>query len=194
MLVNLLYSAKPILICCFQLTLVARAINVRHGLLILTMVSSDSLQGNLFVAETLLFLVNCIIFLAPISAFDQVLAEDPSINRLEDSLAMWRDLCKNKILRGASIVLFLNKCDLLRAKLEAGVKLNQFLVSYGDRPNDYENVTKSRFDWLIHCVWNLCLGWSFPAIKAKFDRIRYDSSRDAQVFTHFITATVINFF
>ncbi|KAB5595618.1 Guanine nucleotide-binding protein alpha-4 subunit [Ceratobasidium theobromae] len=113
--------------------------------------------------------VNCIIFLAPISAFDQVLAEDPSINRLEDSLAMWRDLCKNKILRGASIVLFLNKCDLLRAKLEAGVKLNQFLVSYGDRPNDYENVTKT--------------------IKAKFDRIRYDSSRDAQVFTHFITAT-----
>lgn len=87
--------------------------------------------------------MNCIIFLAPISAFDQVLAEDPSVNRLEDSLAMWRDLCKNKILAGASIVLFLNKCDLLQTKLEAGVQLKRFLKSYGDRPNDYANVTKS---------------------------------------------------
>ncbi|QRW00706.1 G-protein alpha subunit [Ceratobasidium sp. AG-Ba] len=87
--------------------------------------------------------VNCIIFLAPISAFDQVLTEDPNVNRLEDSLMMWKDLCKNKILAGASIVLFLNKCDLLQAKLEAGVRLNQFLVSYGDRPNDYATVTKS---------------------------------------------------
>jgi guanine nucleotide-binding protein subunit alpha len=95
------------------------------------------------ILSILLSLVNCIIFLAPISAFDQVLTEDPTVNRLEDSLAMWRDLCKNKILAGASIVLFLNKCDLLQAKLEAGVRLNQFLTSYGDRPNDYANVTKS---------------------------------------------------
>ncbi|ELU44948.1 G-alpha domain-containing protein [Rhizoctonia solani AG-1 IA] len=105
--------------------------------------------------------VNCIIFLAPISAFDQVLAEDPTVNRLEDSLAMWRDLCKNKILAGASIVLFLNKCDLLQAKLEAGVQLNQFLTSYGDRPNDY----------------------------SKFDKIKREHCPDSQVFTHFITAT-----
>ncbi|KAJ1309615.1 hypothetical protein OPQ81_006386 [Rhizoctonia solani] len=113
--------------------------------------------------------VNCIIFLAPISAFDQFLAEDPSVNRLEDSLAMWRDLCKNKILAGASIVLFLDKCDLLQAKLEAGVRLNQYLISYGDRPNDYANVTKT--------------------LKAKFDKIRREHCPEAQIFTHFITAT-----
>ncbi|CUA68166.1 Guanine nucleotide-binding protein alpha-3 subunit [Rhizoctonia solani] len=113
--------------------------------------------------------VNCIIFLAPISAFDQVLAEDPSVNRLEDSLIMWRDLCKNKILAGASIVLFLNKCDLLQAKLEAGIRLNQFLVSYGDRPNDYASVTKH--------------------LKNKFDKIKREHCPTAQIFTHFITAT-----
>ncbi|KAG8747643.1 hypothetical protein FRC10_000186 [Ceratobasidium sp. 414] len=106
---------------------------------------------------------------APISAFDQVLTEDPTINRLEDSLAMWRDLCKNKILAGASIVLFLNKCDLLQTKLKAGVRLNQFLTSYGDRPNDYANVTKT--------------------LKSKFDRIRREHCPDAQIYTHFITAT-----
>ncbi|KAI0246623.1 guanine nucleotide binding protein, alpha subunit [Lactifluus subvellereus] len=86
--------------------------------------------------------VNAIIFLAPISAFDQVLTEDSNINRLEDSLLLWRALISNKLLEAVPIVLFLNKCDLLREKLEAGVRLKNYLVTYGDRPNDYESVSK----------------------------------------------------
>jgi len=86
--------------------------------------------------------VNAIIFLAPISAFDQVLTEDTRVNRLEDSLLLWRGLVSNKLLEGVPIVLFLNKCDLLREKLEAGVQLKNYLVTYGDRPNNYESVAK----------------------------------------------------
>ncbi|KAF8913167.1 guanine nucleotide binding protein, alpha subunit [Gymnopilus junonius] len=82
--------------------------------------------------------VNAIIFLAPISVFDQ----DPRVNRLEDSLLLWRSVVSNKLLANVNIVLFLNKCDLLQAKLEAGVRLNQHMISYGDRPNDYESVSK----------------------------------------------------
>jgi len=86
--------------------------------------------------------VNSIIFLAPISAFDQVLTEDPRVNRLEDSLLLWRAVVSNKLLGKVPIVLFLNKCDLLRVKLDAGVQLKSHLVTYGDRPNDYESVSK----------------------------------------------------
>ncbi|KAH9019103.1 G-protein alpha subunit-domain-containing protein [Lactarius hengduanensis] len=86
--------------------------------------------------------VNSIIFLAPISAFDQVLTEDTRVNRLEDSLLLWRAVISNKLLGKVPIVLFLNKCDLLREKLEAGVRLKSHLVTYGDRPNDYESVSK----------------------------------------------------
>lgn len=86
--------------------------------------------------------VNAIIFLAPISAFDQTLAEDPTVNRVEDSLLLWRAICSNKLLANTSIVLFLNKTDLLRAKIEAGVKLANYMTSYGDRPNDYGSVSK----------------------------------------------------
>jgi len=84
---------------------------------------------------------NAIIFLAPISAFDQVLAEDPKVNRLEDSLLLWRNVIQNKLLANVNIVLFLNKCDLLQAKLNAGVRLNQHMLSYRNRPNDYETVS-----------------------------------------------------
>ena len=78
-------------------------------------------------------LVNAIIFLAPISSFDQVLAEvsgiiglsflpklkvltaqDPSINRLEDSFQLWQAVVSNPILQKVNIILFLNKCDLLK--------------------------------------------------------------------------------
>jgi len=86
--------------------------------------------------------MTAIIFLAPISVFDQVLTEDPRVNRLEDSLLLWKSVVSNKLLANVNIVLFLNKCDLLRAKLEAGVRLNHHMISYGDRPNDYDSVSK----------------------------------------------------
>ncbi|KAJ4470929.1 guanine nucleotide binding protein, alpha subunit [Lentinula aciculospora] len=86
--------------------------------------------------------VNAIIFLAPISAFDQMLTEDPRVNRLEDSLLLWKGVVSNKLLEKVNIVLFLNKCDLLQAKLNAGVRLNEHMVTYGDRPNDYHSISK----------------------------------------------------
>jgi hypothetical protein len=61
--------------------------------------------------------VDAIIFLAPISAFDQVLTEDRSINRLEDSVLLWKAVCSSKLLAGVDLILFLNKCDILERKL-----------------------------------------------------------------------------
>jgi len=84
--------------------------------------------------------VDAIIFLAPVSAFNQVLSEDPMVNRIADSLLLFRSVCSNKLLRKVSIVLFLNKVDILKAKLESGISFNEFVPSYGDRPNNVENV------------------------------------------------------
>ncbi|KAI0937282.1 hypothetical protein AcV5_005226 [Taiwanofungus camphoratus] len=97
--------------------------------------------------------VNAIIFLAPISAFDQVLAEDPRVNRLDDSLMLWRSVISNKLLANVNIILFLNKCDLLKAKLQRGVRLSHHMTSYGDRPNDYDSVSnyfRHKFAGLHH--------------------------------------------
>ncbi|OCH87568.1 G-alpha-domain-containing protein [Obba rivulosa] len=86
--------------------------------------------------------VNAIIFLVPISAFDQVLAEDPRVNRLDDSIQLWQNVISNKLLANVNIILFLNKCDLLKAKLDSGVRLNRYMTSYRDRPNDYASISK----------------------------------------------------
>ncbi|KAG8747645.1 hypothetical protein FRC10_000188 [Ceratobasidium sp. 414] len=84
--------------------------------------------------------VDLIILLAPVSAFDQQLAEDKSINRLRDSFDLWTELCQTKALHHIPILLFLNKCDLLDKKLKAGVRLGDFLLSYADKPNETKKV------------------------------------------------------
>ncbi|KAG8982782.1 hypothetical protein FRB90_006553 [Tulasnella sp. 427] len=78
--------------------------------------------------------------MAPISAFDQVLVEDRKVNRIEDSLLLFRNICANKLLGKVNIVLFLNKVDILEKKLKAGVKVNRYVRSYGDRPNELQPV------------------------------------------------------
>lgn len=79
---------------------------------------------------------------SPVSVFDQRLEEDPRVNRLEDSIILWTSICSSKLLARTQLILFLNKCDLLRRKLKRGVKVNAFLPSYGDRPNEVIPVVK----------------------------------------------------
>ena len=42
--------------------------------------------------------VKAIIFLAPISVFDERLSGDLGINRLEDSIKSWTNICRSKLL------------------------------------------------------------------------------------------------
>lgn len=86
--------------------------------------------------------VDAIIFLAPISCFDEKLAEDRRVNRLEDSYMLWKSVCACKLLSRTQLILFLNKCDLLQAKLARGVKIRDFVPSYGDRGNTLAMATK----------------------------------------------------
>ncbi|EIN05274.1 G-alpha-domain-containing protein [Punctularia strigosozonata HHB-11173 SS5] len=86
--------------------------------------------------------VDAIIFLAPISPFDEKLAEDRRVNRLEDSFLLWRQISSSKLLAKTQIILFLNKCDLLERKLKAGVRVKDHVPSFGDRPNDVTTVAK----------------------------------------------------
>ncbi len=82
---------------------------------------------------------------SPVSVFDQRLEEDPSVNRLEDSIILWTSICSSRLLARTQLILFLNKCDLLRRKLKRGVQVKQYLPSYGDRPNEVMAVVKCKF-------------------------------------------------
>ncbi|PBK61171.1 G-alpha-domain-containing protein [Armillaria solidipes] len=84
--------------------------------------------------------VDAILFLAPL-AFNLSLEEDPRVNRLEDSLQLWRAICENKLLANCTLILFLNKKDILAKTLASGVSVKRYVTSYND-PNDAPHVTK----------------------------------------------------
>ncbi|XP_042873729.1 guanine nucleotide-binding protein G(s) subunit alpha [Penaeus japonicus] len=64
--------------------------------------------------------VTAIIFVTACSSYNMVLREDPSQNRLRESLDLFKSIWNNRWLRTISIILFLNKQDLLAEKIRAG--------------------------------------------------------------------------
>lgn len=83
-----------------------------------------------------------IIFLAPLSVFDEKLLEDTRINRLQDSYELWKQVTSNKVLANTQIILFLNKYDLFVKKLNRGVKVRDYISSYAERENTPEVAVK----------------------------------------------------
>jgi len=55
---------------------------------------------------------------------------------------LWKGICQNKLLAKVDLVLFLNKCDILERKLDAGIRLARYVKSYDDRPNDMKTASK----------------------------------------------------
>ncbi|KAI0737180.1 G-protein alpha subunit [Daedaleopsis nitida] len=85
--------------------------------------------------------VQAIIFLAPL-AFNLTLEEDAKVNRLEDSITLWRGVCENALLSRTTLILFLNKMDILQATLAANIRVAKYVPSYGEQPNEIGAVTK----------------------------------------------------
>ncbi|KAE8229409.1 hypothetical protein CF326_g5621 [Tilletia indica] len=97
--------------------------------------------------------VDSFIFLAPLSAYDQTLNEDPTMNRLQDSLGLFKSIMDSPLLRRASVILFLNKIDILKRKLRrAAVSAGRAgsrahgdgsWEEEGDEDDDYQSFSSS---------------------------------------------------
>uniref|UniRef100_A0A3P8X659 Guanine nucleotide-binding protein G(o) subunit alpha-like n=2 Tax=Cynoglossus semilaevis TaxID=244447 RepID=A0A3P8X659_CYNSE len=61
--------------------------------------------------------VTAIIFCVALSGYDQVLHEDETTNRMQESLKLFESICNNVWFKDTAIVLFLNKNDLFEKKI-----------------------------------------------------------------------------
>lgn len=64
-------------------------------------------------------------FLAALSEYDQVLVESDNENRMEESKALFRTIITYPWFQNSSVILFLNKKDLLEEKI-----MHSHLVDY----------------------------------------------------------------
>jgi len=135
--------------------------------------------------------MDAIIFLAPISVFNEKLLEDGQVNRLQDSYELWKQVTSNKVLAHTQIILFLNKHDLLVKKIERGVKVRDHISSYGERENSPEVAVKCTC-LCAHGHSVRCLRSSvFPDFEAHFKEVHRKHSRTGRpLFVH-ITSVVV---
>ncbi|XP_034565126.1 guanine nucleotide-binding protein subunit alpha-14-like [Notolabrus celidotus] len=77
--------------------------------------------------------VNTIVYLAALSEYDQVLIESENDNRMRESIALFKTILSYEWFKEASIILFLNKKDLLEEKISKSHLANYFPAFNGDK-------------------------------------------------------------
>jgi len=100
--------------------------------------------------------VTAIIFVTACSSYNMVLREDPNQNRLRESLELFKSIWNNRWLKTISIILFLNKQDLLAEKIKGGrSRLENYFTDFSryttpndatnPEPNDDPEVTRAKY-------------------------------------------------
>ncbi|KAB0348745.1 hypothetical protein FD754_013602 [Muntiacus muntjak] len=109
--------------------------------------------------------ITSILFMVSSSEYDQVLMEDRRTNRLVESMNIFETIVNNKLFFNVSIILFLNKMDLLVEKVKT-VSIKKHFPDFKGDPHRLEDVQR----FLVQC----------------FDRKRRNRSKP--LFHHFTTA------
>lgn len=80
--------------------------------------------------------VTAVLFVGAISEYDQVLYEDENMNRVEEALNLFEEICNSRWFKDTSMILFLNKRDLFAEKI-TNVPLTVCFPDYA-MENSYE--------------------------------------------------------
>ncbi|ORZ21377.1 guanine nucleotide binding protein, alpha subunit [Absidia repens] len=110
--------------------------------------------------------VTALLYMVALSEYDQVLFEDPTVNRLTESLQLYASICNSKWFRQTSFILLFNKTDLFKQKWSR----TTFKTYFGDYqgPSHYKG--------------------GYQYIQKKFLDLK-PKTPDTQVYTHFTCAT-----
>ncbi|KAJ3306050.1 hypothetical protein HDV03_000587 [Kappamyces sp. JEL0829] len=76
--------------------------------------------------------VHSILFVVSLSSYDQVLVEDPSVNRMADALVLFEQITNHPLLKKIDIILFFNKKDLFEVKAKK-ILVKEFFPEYKGR-------------------------------------------------------------
>ncbi|CAF0984318.1 unnamed protein product [Adineta steineri] len=97
--------------------------------------------------------VTAIIFVTACDSFNMMLVEDEGENRLRESLELFKNIWNNRWLRAISVILFLNKQDLLAEKIKTGRRLEdyfpefaRYVVSQGEQEVSVQKYNKAEPD------------------------------------------------
>jgi guanine nucleotide-binding protein subunit alpha len=85
--------------------------------------------------------VTAVIFVASLAEYDQQLVEQEGVNRMEESLRLFDEVCNSPWFAKTSLILFLNKSDLFKEKIKY-VNLN---VAFPDYTGGHDHEQAQQF-------------------------------------------------
>ncbi|XP_047435332.1 guanine nucleotide binding protein (G protein) alpha v1 [Mugil cephalus] len=87
--------------------------------------------------------VRAVLFVVSLSGYDMTLVEDPSMNRLQESMRLFSSICNNVFFRSTSVILFMNKIDLFQDKiLHSGRHLRFYLPQFKGADCDVDSAAR----------------------------------------------------
>ncbi len=98
--------------------------------------------------------VNLVFFVVAVSEFNQILYEDSTTNRMAEAMTLFESVANSRWFSSSSILLFLNKIDLLEEKLKTD-RVGEYFPDY-DGPNESREVLaywRHRFGGLYRHQW-----------------------------------------
>jgi guanine nucleotide-binding protein subunit alpha, other len=113
--------------------------------------------------------VQCLLFMAALSGYDQCLVEDVNANQMHEALMLFESLVNGQWFKDKPIILFLNKIDLFREKLPIS-PLSAYFPDYTGKNGD-EEASKEFF-------------------ASRFRSLNRNSNRE--IYIHFTNATDTN--
>lgn len=110
--------------------------------------------------------VTAVLFLVAISGYDQCLVEDKEANQMSEALMLFDSICNSQWFVRTSMILFLNKIDLFKIKLQHS-RISDYFPEFNGDQNDEEAAT------------------SF--FQRKFVKVNRSERKD--IYTHYTNAT-----
>ena len=87
--------------------------------------------------------VRAILFVCALNGYDMTLFEDGKTNRLEESLKLFQTVCNNTFFIRKTIILFLNKMDLFRDKIQNSDRhLRLYFPQYTGPDRDVDSASR----------------------------------------------------
>eukprot|EP01083_Nonionella_stella_P066210 174148_1 len=131
--------------------------------------------------------VDALIFVVALNGYCSVIFEDESVNKMRESLNLFEEQCNSKYFSSqkTQFILFLNKDDLFRDRLKAGLKLEMCFEDSYDGPNYGDKALNDEDDeeWFQTCYQK-----SLDFVRSEF-LAKNNNNKITSIFTHVTTAT-----
>jgi len=120
--------------------------------------------------------VDCVLFVVALSEYDQVLVEDPTVNRMQESLNLFNEMVNNSYFSEMPFICFFNKKDLFEEKIKTK-SINLAFPTYQG-----ENNMTEASEFIIDNFLN----------EVKVENNKQEKRKEEKIYTHLTTATDTN--